>query len=361
MPENAGRLAGLPSRMRNVAAPTPPALAAATASPRSGGRGLWRWALLAVGLGGLCVLLFEVGPGAVLRSFGALSWRLPLLFVFPAGIGIAFEALSWRYSFARDTVPFREILRARLAGDAFNGLTPTGGVGGEPLKAWMIRPWSRLRESVPSLLINKTADLVAQALVQIAGIAVAIAILPLDSWLVRAMTAVFALEVVAVAGFVAVQSSGALTRGGSLLGRLRGVTPAAGRLAAARADLTLALYYRRHAARFLAATACCGVALATAILETQLILFFLGSDARLTAAVTLTACALAANFAGFLVPGQLGVQESGFVAGAAALGLPAEVGLTLSLVKRARDLVWYGIGFALFAALRGARTGEARA
>ena len=63
---------------------------------------------------------------------------------------------------------------------------------------------------------------------------------------------------------------------------------------------------------------------------------------------------MAARTAGFAIPGALAVQEGGFALAALSAGLPESVGLSLSLVKRAREilvglagviLAWLGGGF----------------
>jgi len=42
---------------------------------------------------------------------------------------------------------------------------------------------------------------------------------------------------------------------------------------------------------------------------------------------------------GFLVPGALGVQEVSYIGLGAAFGLPPQLSLSLSLIRRARDII----------------------
>ena len=74
-------------------------------------------------------------------------------------------------------------------------------------------------------------------------------------------------------------------------------------------------------------------------LEVWAILWFLGIEASLAEALVLESLGQIIRNAGFAIPGQLGVQEGGFTAIALLLGLGPEVGLAVSLVKRARSLV----------------------
>ena len=58
----------------------------------------------------------------------------------------------------------------------------------------------------------------------------------------------------------------------------------------------------------------------------------------LGACLVLESLGQAVRSADFAVPGVMGVQEGGFLAIGALYGLPAEVSLALSLVKRVPDL-----------------------
>ena len=64
----------------------------------------------------------------------------------------------------------------------------------------------------------------------------------------------------------------------------------------------------------------------------------MGVDIGVIQALVIEALGMAARSAGFAVPGALVVQETGFVLAAAAVGLPEAAGLSLSLVKRVREV-----------------------
>ena len=57
---------------------------------------------------------------------------------------------------------------------------------------------------------------------------------------------------------------------------------------------------------------------------------------------------MAARSAGFAVPGALVVQETGLALAAAAIGLAEAPGLSLSLVKRVRDMLVSLLGLGLW-------------
>jgi len=72
--------------------------------------------------------------------------------------------------------------------------------------------------------------------------------------------------------------------------------------------------------------------------EVWLMLHFLGSDVDFATALVMESLGQAIRSAAFFVPGALGVQEGGFMAIGVLFGLPAEVGLSVSLMKRIREV-----------------------
>ncbi|HEY7249781.1 MAG TPA: hypothetical protein VIG37_04740, partial [Methylomirabilota bacterium] len=57
------------------------------------------------------------------------------------------------------------------------------------------------------------------------------------------------------------------------------------------------------------------------------------------------------RFAAFLVPASLGAFESANAAAFEAMGLGAGAGLAFSFVRRARQVVWIGIGLVVLVAM----------
>src|SRR5260370_25906662 len=150
------------------------------------------------------------------------------------------DTLGWRFAFQRDAVPFRSLLAARLAGEAFNMTTPTASVGGEAVKAWFIRPYVPLAESLPSVVIAKTTITIAQALYLATGLVVAMTVLPRTSTLLQIMQWLLGLEILGVGGFVAVQVFGLLGAGGRMLQRLGLPPPTRGAELTGQTDSALA-------------------------------------------------------------------------------------------------------------------------
>ena len=281
-----------------------------------------------------------------MASFSELSWRLPLILCFPFSLINTFDTLGWKFAFRRDDVPFTALLSARLAGEAFNATTPTASVGGEAVKAWLIRRYVALDDSLPSVIVAKTSITIAQAMFLLVGIAVAWTVLPSDSPFLWVMELLLALEILGVGGFVLIQICGAVGGTGRVLDRLgvRGVGGAAHQLR--RVDRALARFYREAPRRFSVSIACHFMGWALSALETYVILHALGVPISATTAIVIEAFGTGVRFASFMIPAHLGALEGGHVAIFVALGLTAPIGLAFSLVRRVREAAWVAAGYA---------------
>ena len=289
-------------------------------------------------------------PQAILASITQLSWRLGLVLCFPVALVMVFDTLGWRFAFLRDGARFPALFSARLAGEAFNLVTPTAAVGGEAVKAWLLRGVVPLDASVPSVIVAKTTITLAQGLFLLLGVALAWSGALPPSPVLSGMFWLLALETVALAGFVVAQTRGMLAWGGRLLVQLGvgGVRPEA----LGRIDDVLARFYRDAPGRLALSIACHFVAWLLGSLESWLILGFLGAPVSLSTATVIEAFGSAVRFATFLIPASLGALEGGYVVTFAALGLGSTTAVSFSLIRRIREAVWVGLGLLAFALTR---------
>ncbi|HEY7038814.1 MAG TPA: lysylphosphatidylglycerol synthase domain-containing protein, partial [Methylomirabilota bacterium] len=215
-------------------------------------------------------------------------------------------------------------------------------------KAWLIRRDVTYEASVPSVVIAKTTLTIAQALFLLIGVALAWSLLATDSRVISAMVWLLVVEIAAVAGFVGVQVVGIVGRAGRLL-QWFGVVERQDY--AQRLDAALRDYYRRDWRRLSLSTAFHLAGWLLGALEAYLILFFLAIPADLVTATVIEALGAGVRFAAFLVPASLGAFESANAAAFEAMGLGAGAGLAFSFVRRARQVVWIGIGLVVLVAM----------
>jgi len=310
-----------------------------------------RLGLLVCGAALFVWLLAAIGPGAVVQAFTDLSWRLLIILVFPFGVTTLLDTLGWRYAFRRDTVPFRALLGARLAGEAFNLTTPTASMGGEAVKAWLVRPWAPLGESLPSVIVAKTTIVIGQALFVLVGLVAARTALASDSLVIQGMEWLLVVQIVAVGGFVVVQAGGALSGSTRWLQRLGWLSDRR-REPLTQINDELAHFYRREPRRLTLSIVFHFLAWLIGALEPWLILRWMGLSVSLAEAAAIEAFSTGIRFAAFLVPGYLGALEAGHMAIFAALGLGGPAGLSFTLIRRVREAAWTGLGFLALIPLR---------
>ena len=303
-----------------------------------------RLALLALGVAFLGYLVVQVGPETLLASFQALHWRLLLIVWFPFALTTVLDTLGWRYAFRRDLTSFPTLLAVRLAGEAFNVATPTASIGGEPVKAYLLAPKVPLGEGLASVIVAKTTIALAQGAFLVVGIALALATLPLAPPLLTGMTVLATAEAVALGGFVLAQQKG-LFQGGLRLLRWLGLSwgnhPHEG---VQRLDTALSCFYREHRGRLTLSLLFHFGGWVVGSLEVYLILHFMGIPMPLATVLVIEAFAAAIKSAAFLIPGGLGALEGGNMAVFAALGLGAGIGLSVTLIRRLRELTWVAAG-----------------
>jgi len=311
----------------------------------------YRAALLACGIALLCYLVARIGTASILTSFRELSWRLVLVAFFPCVVFKFFDILAWCYAFPTARPSFSRLASTLLAGQAVTETTPTGTLGGDAVRAWMLRDQVSLRDSFPSLVIVKTTGSASQGCFLLIGILVARWTLSsADTGLVRIMELLLLLETIGVGGFIVVQMRGVMGGGHRLLARLGfsgGDTMGA---AAEHIDRALATFYRRQPRRLALSFAFHVLAWVASAYEVWLILYFLGQPVSPATALVIEAFGAGIAFATFFIPGQVGVAEGGAVATFIALGLNAATGLSFSLVRRVREVTWIGIGLLFLAA-----------
>ena len=304
----------------------------------------WQGALLLVGAALFAFLIAEIGLGAIESSFRTLSWRLLIVLVFPCLVFKLFDTLGWYFAFPGETVRLLTLMKIRIAGQAVTVTTPTGTLGGDAVKAWMLRNRVSMHETLVSLIVVKTTMVASQGLFLALGVLIARRILSLDTPLIRAMEWLLVLEAIAVGGFLAVQTAGMAGRGERLLRRFGIRTGERASAAAEGVDRGLVTFYRTRRGSLLLSVACNLAGWVASAGETWLILRFLGAPVSVPVALVIEAFGTGVRFATFFVPAQIGVAEGGSVAACVALGLSAGTGLSLGLVRRVREAAWAGIG-----------------
>ena len=299
----------------------------------------------------MVIVAREVGLDAISSALRRISWADLALICLVYGVSLVLDTLGWRYTLVTTRPPpFTRLLAARCAGQAVNVVTAVGGVGGEAVKAWLLRRDLPYETTVPSLVLAKTAEVVGQTLLMATGILVAWATGAVGWALIGPMCYLLGIEVVAVTGFVLTQVSGGLGWAGRFL------TWAGARSGVSRLDGALRDFYRSHWRSLLLSIGCHFLSWLAGALEALLILRFLRIPATVAMATIIEALGTGVRFATFFIPASLGTLEGANAAAFRAFGWAASDGLAFTLIRRGRQAAWIGLGLLVLLAMGMART-----
>lgn len=327
-------------------------------------KGWRRWVGLAVGVGLFGWYLKGAEPLTVVRQVGEMGWRAPLLLL-PYLVVYVVDAWAWRRSFAvPPRVSFWVMLRIRWCGESVNNLIPTAYVGGEALKVMLLaRHGVPTAEGTAAALVSKTAQTVAQVLFLALGSAAFLASGVVQPGLRSAMATVLVGGVLVVVVLFWWQRRGVFT---SLLGLSNRLGIRWGRLEKRRGrllemDRTIAGFYREQRGVFVAATGWYLLGWLLDSVEIWLTSRWLGMPLGWKQAVAIESFVGVVKVVGMWVPGALGVQESGIVALVRMAGGGDRLGATYALIRRARELVYAGVGWGMLMVGGGAPRAEENA
>jgi putative membrane protein len=298
----------------------------------------WVWAALLAGLALLVGLTAWQGLGTIVDTLGVAGprvlWLAPL-FAAP----LAATTVGWWALFDVGARPaLVRLAFARWVGFAVNQLLPSARVGGEIVRVRLVPPEAAPRASVVATVVaDKTAQVATVAM--FAALAVgALAFREAEPQLLGLGLAGVALVAVVGVAFYLAQRGGGADAAGRWLGR---IVPEGRRDAwqagASDVDAALRRTYRGPGFAFdVVANLAFRLGLTV---EVWLALRFLGHPVDFLDALILEGLNQALRAAVFVIPGALGAQESGFILLGGVLGIPPPVALSVSLCKRARELL----------------------
>lgn len=258
-------------------------------------------------------------------------------------VPMLFSALSWRELLPPATRPdVVSVTWIRWVRESINSLLPVANIGGDIASARL----AHLRgvpgpQAAASMVVDTTVGVVTQMAFVIAGVALLV-LRPTGGAAFEMVSGVLigvGALVAAVAAFVLFQHKNMFERFAKLA---RGMLPKqwlthfAGNASAV--DDAIVLSYRRGTA-FWRANLLRLVGWAAGAGEVWLVTWCLGQPLSAIDAFILESLSSGVRAAAFMVPAALGIQEGGLILFAALFGLPAEIGLAISLSKRVRELL----------------------
>jgi hypothetical protein len=282
--------------------------------------------------------------------------RLGYVFIFIFALGgarQAIHAIAWVMCCEPPhRLRFIDAFKARLMGEALN-IVPLGGLFSEPSKPLFIRDRIPLSASIPSLAIENVFYALSVALFISAGTLALLLSFPLPQSLrYVSISALVAIVIIIPVGAIVIRKqvrfiSGSLAFAGNrglarkkisdLLPRLRTIE-----------DRIYGFYERNHSRFFLILLIEMGFHLA-GVVEAYVTLLFVSHIVAPTvlAAFILESVNRLINVVFKFIPLRAGVDEGGTGTLAKILGFATSTGVTLAIVRKARDICWTAVGVVL--------------
>lgn len=318
---------------------------------------LLRVLLPALGLLLLGYLIGKLGVQDTLRNLAVLRWAFPTVLLLAFGWHLT-NTIAWSFAFPSDAFRPRlhHLFMSKLAGEAVNQLTPLANIGGEPLKAYLLKRETPTSLGLASVVINKTA----QGITGLAFTAVGLGLVILHWNLARAIPVPvqIGLGILLFVGAILIWMLYRTQQRmfSSVLSFLRRLGLRfdfiESRMAKAeRIDANISRFYREHKARFALAMLFHAAGWLLGACETFVILQALGPDTSFGVAFLITSLTVIINGLFFFMPSNIGVLEGGQVFLFMALGLNPAMGLSLGIAKRMRKVIWISVGWLLLTRL----------
>jgi glycosyltransferase 2 family protein len=312
---------------------------------------IWIVSLLLVGYTLYLAPLADIG-----KIMGNLRvWQILLLALVNLSILIAFGFRWWWLLRSLGfSIPYKDILRYRLAAFGISYFTPGPQFGGEPLQVYYLKKYHHLptSEALTSLSLDKLLELLANFTFLAIGLVIIIArgqLLFKDNTLLLMLVIILA-SVPGLYVLLLYRDKKGLTHlSHSLPSKMANHTKLQRALNTLRqAEAQMAQYCQQQPSTLIGLMLVSGLVWVALVYEYWLALNFLGTNLDLTTALFFIVAARLA----FLtpLPGGLGALEFSQTFTAQSLGLGAELGAGIGLLIRARDiffgisgLVWGGI------------------
>jgi uncharacterized protein (TIRG00374 family) len=290
-----------------------------------------------------------------------LSPLLLLAVLLPSLLMYLLEAYGWRLTLGvyAQSLPFSQLFFIRTAGEVVNMTTPTAYVGGEPLKAYLLKRYHiPILDGLASVVIAKTTMTIAQIGFILLGIALAFGYAGVTAGSqqlsIAAGLASIGLLLFGTTVFVTIQRRGLFMSGLQLLRwfgiHIRFLESREARLQ--EVDGTILRFYRQDRRDFILSTVVYFLGWLSEALEVFVILVCLGVPTNAVGAVAIAALSVFVKGGTFMIPGSIGAQEGGNLVILMAFGYSELTGITFALLRRFRELVWIVIGLVSLAVIK---------
>ena len=297
-------------------------------------------------------LIWQSNPIQIWTHLKSLGSWAPVILL-PYGFVYFLDTLGWRMAFGKSWPPgisLSQLIQIRWAGESVNNLVPSGYLGGEAVKAYLLhRAGISGVTATTSVIVSKTIQIMTQVLFIGLGAVLGAAYLAPGSPVSRAMWFTAGAALVMLTLLLGAQYWGLfriLSHLATLwcplhlwLGRYES------RLRKVDASVVSFFGCERRAFIFSAIAYFLGWLGDT--IEVWLVGACLGWNIPWSHAIVIEAFIGVAKAMGSFMPASIGVQESGVVLLFRAFGLTSTEAMAYALIRRARELIYALVGLGL--------------
>ena len=311
-----------------------------------------KFVYLLLGMALLGVIIAQTDLAEVARRVAQMGWGMAIV------IGLYFvtfgiDSLTWQVTLTGAPLNLRwlgRMWKVRLVGEAFNMTVPAGGMGGEPVKAVLLKTHYDVdyRDGVASMFLAKTANMIGLALFLASGFALMLGHGAIPDGYKAAAGIGLAGFAAATVIFFSIQRLKLSSSAAARLSRWRlGRWLAGGMEHIHEVESRFVEFYGGRKARFAAVVALAVASWVIGVFETYYALTFLGGEVTIMDAWVIEAMAQMMRMGSFFIPASIGVQDGAFVLMCAAITGSPSLGVAVALVRRLREIIWVGAGFTL--------------
>jgi glycosyltransferase 2 family protein len=306
-------------------------------------------ASLLVGFFAIGLIIHHVGYHEILRSVVRAHLLYLALFLLTSIILALMLTLKWQIVLDAKSarVPYWRLFSYRLVGYSVSYLTPTAHVGGEPIRAYLLkREGIDINTAFSTVIIDKSVELFINVVIFCAG-----ALLILNSVDVTRSMKLIILSLSLLMLFVAGLFIGGVLGKQSMfvaifrflrLHKIKRLVPLEKNLV--QIEKEVEIFYRRNTGHFLAIVCLMLLIWVLMFLEYRFALMMFGyTPTAMEIFFILTGVGIAYSIP---IPAAMGILELGQLSAAKVLDLSSATGIALAFIIRARDLLWTILGLA---------------
>ncbi len=287
---------------------------------------------LFLGLAILGYLMYNIEWEALKSAFTMVGYQIFIVFA-AALLWISCNALCLSV-LADHKVPFFYLMYTQITGDAYNSITPFGGLGGVPVKINNLTKYLNFHQASETIirdqLIHSTSGIMFTAFLSF----LAIGILPNEeAYIIPLLITGVVFLVLSILFTLLIFSE----KPGKLLQRLL-------------TKIKMLSDYRSNPidrATFLKALGFKMLGRVISMIELLIIFMLLGFAPSFLDILTVMTVLTIGSSILFIFPQGIGVHEAGITGAFSILGYSAAMGLSFGLIRRARSLFWMIFGIAL--------------